>query len=184
MSTEPFIGEIKIFGFNFSPVGYDYCNGQTYSIAQNTALFSLVGTTYGGNGQTTFNLPNLQGRVPIGQGQGPGLPLYTMGQQGGSTTVTLSSNNLPPHVHPAQGISVAMPTAAGGGDTDVPNGAYLAQATGDFYSSAPTSGNNYGALAVSGQTGSFGSGTPFGIMNPYLTLNYCIATQGIFPSRN
>jgi microcystin-dependent protein len=184
MSTEPFIGEIKIFGFNFSPVSYDYCNGQTYSIAQYTALFSLIGTTYGGDGQTTFNLPNLQGRVPIGQGQGPGLPYYEMGEQAGSNTVTLNNANIPPHNHIAQGITVNMPVSTNGGDTDTPTGAYLAKASGDFYSSAPTSGSNYGALAVSGQTGITGSGTPLDITNPYLVLNYCIAVEGIFPSRN
>jgi microcystin-dependent protein len=184
MSTEPFIGEIKIFGFNFSPISYDFCNGQTYSIAQYTALFSLIGTTYGGNGQTTFNLPNLQGRVPIGQGQGPGLPNYVIGEQAGANSVTLINGNMPPHVHPGQGINVNIPVAAGSGDTDVPNGAFLAQATGDFYSSVSTAGNNYGPLAISGQTGIAGSGFPLNITNPYLALNYCIAVEGIFPSRN
>lgn len=184
MSTEPFIGEIKIFAFDFAPVGYAYCAGQTLSIAQNTALFALIGTIYGGNGQTTFMLPNLQGRMPIGQGQGPGLPLYTIGQQSGVPTTTLTSNNLPPHVHPAQGITVAMPVATTGGDTDSPAGAFLALTTGDFYSSVSTPGNHTGALTVSGQTGTAGAGQPFSIMNPYLALNFCIATVGIFPSRN
>ncbi len=184
MSTEPFIGEIKIFAFDFAPVGYSFCAGQTIAISQNTALFALIGTTYGGNGQTTFMLPNLQGRVPVGQGQGPGLPNYVMGQQAGNTTATLTTNNLPPHVHTAQGITINMPVATTGGDTDSPAGAFLAQATGDFYSSVATPGNHYGALTVAGQTGSSGAGQPFSIMNPYLTLNYCIATVGIFPSRN
>lgn len=184
MSTEPFIGEIKIFGFNFSPIGYDFCNGQSYSIAQNTALFSLIGTTYGGDGQVTFNLPDLRGRIPVGQGAGPGLQSYVIGEKGGATNVTLLTANMPAHVHPATGINVNLPVATGGGDTDMPNGAYLAQSQGDFYSSAPTSGANYGAAAISGQTGPIGSNLPFSVANPYLSLNYCIATEGIFPSRN
>lgn len=184
MSTEPFIGEIKIFGFNFSPIGYDFCNGQSYSIAQNTALYSLIGTNYGGDGQVTFNLPNLQGRIPVGQGTGPGLPTYAIGENGGTTNVTLMASNMPPHSHVATGISVNIPVASGGGDTELPNGAYLAQSQGDFYSSAPTSGSNYGAVSVSGQTGLAGSNLPFSVANPYLSLNYCIATEGIFPSRS
>lgn len=184
MSTEPFIGEIKILGFNFAPKGYMTCQGQILSIAQNTALFSLLGTTYGGNGQQTFGLPDLQGRMPIGQGQGPGLPFHSMGEVSGTTAVTLLTSNMPAHVHPATGITVNIPVAAGGGDTDIPKGAYLAQATGDFYSSISTPDTNYGPLTVSGVTGIAGSGQPIAIMNPYLVINYSIATQGIFPSRN
>lgn len=97
MSTEPFIGEIKIFGFNFAPQNYQLCNGQIVSISQNTALFSLLGTTYGGNGQTTFALPDLRGRMPIGQGQGSGLPDYMMGEVSGTTNTTLTTANLPAH---------------------------------------------------------------------------------------
>jgi len=184
MSTEPFIGEIKIFGFNFAPKGYATCQGQILPISTNTALFSLLGTTYGGNGQTTFGLPDLQGRMPISQGTGPGLPTYVMGEMAGTTNVTLLTPNLPPHVHAAQGITVNVPVATTGGDTDSPAGAYLGQASGDFYSSAPTPNANYGALAVAGQTGIAGSGTPVSIVNPYLVVNYSIAINGIFPSRN
>jgi microcystin-dependent protein len=184
MSTEPFIGEIKILAFQFAPRSYMDCAGQIMSIASNTALFSLLGTTYGGNGVQTFGLPDLRGRMPINQGTGPGLPSYALGQVSGTTSVTLLSSNLPPHAHPAQGINVNIPVSAGSGDTDVPNGAFLAQATGDFYSSVSTPGNNYGALAVSGQTGIAGSGLPVSIMNPYLVVNYSIAIYGIFPSRN
>ena len=109
MSIEPFIGEIKIFGFNFAPVGYQLCNGQIISIAQYTALFSLLGTTYGGNGQTTFALPDLQGRAAKSQGQGVGLPNYVMGQIGGSTSVTISQSNMPAHNHSAAGITANLP---------------------------------------------------------------------------
>lgn len=184
MSTEPFIGEIKILAFQFAPRSYMDCAGQIMSIAQNTALFSLLGTTYGGNGVQTFALPDLRGRMAINQGTGPGLPSHTLGEVSGTTSVTLLSSNLPPHSHPAQGIIVNVPVSAGSGDTDVPNGAYLAQATGDFYSSVSTANNNYGPLAVSGQTGIAGSGLPVSIMNPYLVVNYSIAIYGIFPSRN
>ncbi len=184
MSTEPFIGEIKLFGFNFEARGYAYCSGQTMSIAQNTALFSLIGTFYGGNGQTTFNLPDLRGRVPIGQGQGPGLPAYQIGEQGGNTTATLTVANMPAHIHPAQGVTVSIPVSTGGADATSPSGAYLAAAPSDFYSTISTPGAGYGALQVGGNTGVAGSSSPFSIVNPYLVLNYNIALEGIFPSRN
>ncbi|CAM4002090.1 phage tail protein [Flavobacterium cucumis] len=184
MSTEPFIGEIKIFGFNFAPQSYQLCSGQIMSIAQNTALFSLLGTTYGGNGQTTFALPDLRGRMPIGQGQGPGLPNYSMGQLSGTTSVTILTSNLPAHTHAAQGITVNMPVSNAGGDTDSPQGAYLANNGSEVFSSEPTPGANYAPLSASGQTSIVGSNIPISILNPYLTINYSIAIYGIFPSRN
>lgn len=184
MSTEPFIGEVKTFGFNFAPRGYMLCEGQTISIAEFTALFSLIGTTYGGNGTTTFNLPDLQGRVPIGQGQGPGLPDYTMGESSGSPTVTLSTSNLPAHIHSGFGLTVSIPVSTGGTDTTSPEGAYLADRGAEVYSSVPTPGKLYGQSALSGATSISGSSLPVGIMNPYLVLNYSIAVEGIFPSRN
>lgn len=184
MSTEPFIGEIKIFGFNFAPRSYATCSGQILSIATNTALFSLLGTTYGGNGQTTFALPNLSGRMAISQGQGPGLPDHTMGEIGGHTSVTLLTQNLPAHTHAAQGISINMPVSNSGGDTDSPQGAYLANNGSEVFSSEATPGAFSGALNASGQTGITGSNYPVSIMNPYLVVNYSIALYGIFPSRN
>jgi microcystin-dependent protein len=184
MSTEPFIGEIKILGFNFAPRGYMTCQGQILSIAQNTALFSLIGTYYGGNGQTTFALPNLQGRVAKGQGQGAGLPSYVMGESAGVTSVTLLTSNLPAHTHPATGITASLPVASGVGNSNSPVGNYLAQASIDTYSTASTPSKNYGTLAASGATGIAGSSIPLDIQNPYLVVNYSIATQGIFPSRN
>ena len=183
MSTEPFIGEIKIFGFQFETVGYSLCAGQLISIANYTALFSLIGTTYGGNGATTFALPDLRGRVPIGQGQGLGLPDYQIGEQAGATQVTLTNNNIPAHIHPATGITVNIPVSVNVGDTDSPSGAYLAKGNSDVYSSVKTN-DNYGALSVAGQTGITGSGFPIDITNPYLVINYSIALEGIFPSRN
>jgi microcystin-dependent protein len=184
MSTEPFIGEVKLLGFYFAPLGYMTCQGQLLPISQNTALFSLLGTTYGGDGQTTFGLPDLQGRVPIGQGQGPGLPYYTIGEEAGTPSVTLTTANMPPHVHPAVGINVQIPVSTGGADQSTPDRAYLADLGTDKYSSISTAGAHSGAPVVSGTTGITGSGVPVGIMNPYLVLNYSVAIEGIFPSRN
>ncbi len=184
MSTEPFIGEIKIFGFNFAPRGYATCQGQIMSIAQNTALFSLLGTTYGGNGQTTFGLPDLQGRAPIGQGQGPGLSPYSMGQEAGTESATLLITNMPMHAHPGQGLTVNIPVSTGGADASSPAGAFLADNGVEAFSSVSTAGQNYGAPTVGGNTGVAGGSQPFGILNPYLCINYSIAIEGIFPSRN
>ncbi|MBP6181427.1 tail fiber protein [Flavobacterium sp.] len=177
MSTEPFIGEIKIFGFNFAPISYATCAGQILSIAQNTALFSLIGTTYGGNGIQTFGLPNLQSRVPIGAGTN-----YIIGQQSGAISASISISNMPAHNHPATGISINVPVSQGGADTNSPTNAFLANAKPGFYASATN--DSSAAVAVSGATGISGSSIPFDIENPYLTVNYSIATQGIFPSRN
>ncbi|GAA4772774.1 MULTISPECIES: phage tail protein [Flavobacterium] len=183
MSTEPFIGEIKIFGFNFAPVSYALCQGQIVSIAQNTALFSLLGTMYGGNGQTTFALPDLRGRMPIGQGQGPGLPFYNMGEVAGTTNVTLLSTNMPIHNHAATGINVRIPVTSASEDSSATNN-YIGNAVNDTFGSAPSTTNSLGAPVVSGSTALAGGSQPFSILNPYLAINYSIATQGIFPSRN
>jgi microcystin-dependent protein len=183
MSTEPFLGEIKILGFVYPPVGYLLCAGQLISIAENSALFALIGTIYGGDGQNTFALPDLQGRVPIGQGQGPGLPNYVIGQKAGNTQTTLTISNMPAHAHPATGITVNMPVSINNGDVSDPSAAYLAKGSSDVYSSVATS-NNYGALTIAGQTGSVGNNTAIDITNPYLAINYSIALAGIFPSRN
>lgn len=183
MSTEPFIGEIKIFGFNFAPVSYALCQGQILSIASNTALFSLLGTTYGGNGQTTFAVPDLRGRMPIGQGQGPGLPFYTMGEIGGSTNVTLLSQNMPIHNHAATGINVRIPVTSASEDSAAANN-YIGNAVNDTFGPQPSATNSLGAPVVSGTTALAGGSQPFSILNPYLTINYSIAIQGIFPSRN
>ena len=183
MSTEPFIGEIKIFGFNFAPRGYATCQGQILSIAQNTALFSLLGTTYGGNGQTTFALPDLQGRMPIGQGQGPGLPSYTMGEEAGTTNVTLLSTNMPIHNHAATGINVRIPVTSASEDSSATNN-YIGNAVNDTFGPTASPTNSLGAPVVSGTTALAGGSQPFSILNPYLTINYSIALEGIFPSRN
>jgi microcystin-dependent protein len=186
MSTEPFIGEIKIFGFNFPPRGYQTCQGQLLSIAQNTALFSLLGTYYGGNGQTTFGLPDLQGRAPIGQGQGPGLPSYLIGDKAGATNVTLLIPNIPAHVHTLGAAAVVkIKASSANADEPSPDGNYPATTSTASYSGSGATNNVFtGGTAVSGTTDSTGSNSPVGIMNPYLVINYSIATEGIFPSRN
>lgn len=178
--AEPFIGQIIMAGFNFPPRGYALCNGQLLAISQNTALFSLLGTQFGGNGQTTFGLPDLRGRVPIHQGQGPGLSTYTMGQQAGTENTTLLQNNLPPHSH---NLNV---TANAKGNSAIPTNSYLG------IGNVPSTGenlNNYNSAAPSatmnpGSITGGGSGVPFSNLQPYLCINFCIALEGIFPSRN
>lgn len=170
----PFIGLIALLAFNFEPRGWAYCNGQLLPIAQNTALFSLIGTFYGGDGRTTFALPDLRGRVPIHFGQGPGLSSYFVGEAAGSESTTLSINNMPAHNHTLNAVSEP-------GDTSAPSGAFLGN-TGALDKEYKASGTpvqmNPAAIGVNGGS------QPFSIVQPYLTLNYCIAVQGIYPSRN
>jgi microcystin-dependent protein len=171
----PFLGEIRMFGGNFAPRGWAFCNGQILSISQNTALFSLLGTTYGGNGQTTFALPDLRGRVPNHFGQGPGLSNYTQGQVGGTENVTLLQSQLPAHSHSVNAV-------AAGGNQASPAGALPAiESTGtslNFSSSAANTTMNAATISNTGQS------QPFPVIQPYLTINFIIALQGIFPSRN
>jgi microcystin-dependent protein len=172
--SSPFLGQIQIFPYNFAPRGWAFCSGQILPIAQNTALFSLLGTTYGGNGQTTFALPDLRGRVPNSSGQGPGLSNYTLGQVSGTESTTLTVNQMPAHAHPY------VPTAnEADGTTKEPLNAFLAKAGTNVYG-ASTDGTPMGAQTTKATGGS----QPFSILQPYLTLNYCIALEGIFPSRN
>lgn len=168
---EPFLGQIMMFAGNFAPQGWAFCNGQLLSIAQNTALFSLLGTTYGGNGTTTFALPNLQGRAPMHHGQGAGLSPRSLGEQGGTESVTLTSTQLPAHSH-----TLAL-AAKEEGTTDNPNGAYIAgNGTNAF---AATSDTTMAGTNVS----ITGNGQPFPIMQPFLAVSFVIALQGIYPSR-
>lgn len=168
--TEPFLGEIKLLPYNFAPRGWAFCQGQILPIAQNTALFSLLGTTYGGNGQTTFALPDLRGRVPLSSGQGPGLALHDLGEVGGTENVTLTAGQMPAHNH-ALNVSNANATASRpGGNRPSAGGSYT----------NASDGNQFAGNAVS----TSGSSQPHANMQPYLSLNYCIALEGIFPSRN
>jgi microcystin-dependent protein len=165
--AEPFLSEIRIMSFNFAPKGWALCNGQTLQINQNQALFSLLGTTYGGNGQTTFALPNLQGRVPIHVGNG-----FTLGQAGGEQAHTVNLQELPQHIHFMVGSNTA-------GDTPVPGGNVLALTPSQIYGD-PVSLTTLIPTTITNTGGS----QPHDNMEPYLVLNFCIALQGIFPSRN
>lgn len=182
-AQDNFIGQVVPFATNFCPRGFAESNGQLLNISSNTALFSLFGTTYGGNGQTTFALPDMRGRDPINMGQGPGLPNYTIGERSGSESVTLLTTQIPVHSHAA--LIKAFPQA-GNNSLPVRNFHSLA-AGGDLdYHSAGTSGPvPTGAMAAdSVVVAPTGSNVPFGIRDPYLGIRYCVATSGIFPSRN
>lgn len=172
--AEPFIGEIKMFAGNFPPRGYAFCDGQLISIAQNTALFSLLGTQYGGNGVTTFALPDLRGRVPLHQGQAPGLSSRSMGEQLGSESVSLTPAQMPFHSH-AQVASTNTSSPAYG-PSSAPG---AATATAAFYGNGSPQ-IDMAAAAVEATGGS----QPHDNMAPYGTLSFVIALQGIFPSRN
>ncbi len=177
------IGFVTPFAGNFAPKNWGYCNGQIININSNTALFSILGTTYGGNGTTTFALPNLQGRAAIGAGQGPGLPNYTLGQVGGAETVTLTVNEMPAHAHMVS-IQAQIPCNAETANADNPSGAYPAPTPGNAYSSVSNATANPGALAVTGSLLNAGSGYPFSIIQPLQTVNFVICMYGIFPARN
>jgi len=178
---EPFVGQITLFPYNFAPNGWALCEGQLLPISQNTALFSLLGTQFGGNGQTNFALPDLRGRAPVGQGQGPGLSLYTVGQTQGAEQVTLTTTTVPPHSH-------AFPAFAAAATTNEPNGALPAEGhgggRGGFSVNAYAAPGAAASLAP-GQVAPVASGgAAHGNLQPYLTLNWCIALHGIFPARN
>lgn len=174
--TDPFLGEITIFAGNYAPQGWAFCNGQLLPIAQNTALFAILGTTYGGDGINNFALPDLRGRAPVGAGIGPGLSPYTLGEMGGSETTTLLSNQNPIHNH-----SVGASTSQG--TTNTPGtGVYLAKASTPDRQEV----NIYTTVAPNttlgvGSTGTFGNSQPFNIRQPYLTVNYIISLNGVFP---
>lgn len=169
--AEPFLGQIIYVPYNFCPRGWADANGQILSIAQNTALFSLLGTTYGGNGQTTFALPNLQGRVAISQGQGAGLSQRDLGEAGGEENVTMSIAQMPAHTHAL--VASQSPAAKGS-----PNGNYLAQS--GSYRRLPDAPTTLNPASV----GVSGAGQPQDNMPPYLVIRACIALEGIYPPRN
>ncbi len=179
---EGYIAEIRMFAGNFAPRNWAYCQGQVMSIAQNTALFSLLGTTYGGNGQTTFALPDFRGRIAVGAGPaGPGLSEYALGQVGGTESNTLLINNMPAHNHAVTG-SVTMSGLADTGTTDTPEGTYLASNGTNMF--ATTQDVTMKPLNVNLQTGIIGNSQPVNNIQPYLGMNYIICLFGIFPSRN
>lgn len=172
--ADPFVAEIRIFPFNFAPKGWAFCDGQLLPLSQNTALFSLLGTTYGGDGKSNFALPNMQGNAPMHPGQGPGLSLHDLGETGGSETVSLLESEIPAHSHAIKAdvldpADVQAPTAA----------TVYAKSTGGNAYIAPAS-----LVAMAGQAlAPAGGDQPHNNMQPYLTLNFCIALQGVFPPR-
>lgn len=174
--SEPFLGEIKLVAFNFPPRGWATCDGQVLSINQNTALFSILGTTYGGNGMTTFALPNLQGAAPLGWGSGVGLTPRVLGETGGSTTVTLIQSQMPSHSH-------GLGAYAHPGDLISPAGGAWAEAGAvrgqKMYAAQADPGVQMSSMAI----GPTGGGQPHNNLQPYLTLNFIIALLGIFPPR-
>jgi microcystin-dependent protein len=177
MSTEPYIGSIVLFAGNFAPRGWALCQGQLLPIAQNTALFSILGTTYGGNGQTTFALPDLRGRAPIGTGQGPGLSNITLGEQAGTENVTLLTTNMPAHNHTINCDNNASSSLAPSGM--IPGLSDNRNAEVNIYSS-----NTPNAVMNPQTVGVAGGSQPFNNRNPFLGINFIIALEGIFPSRN
>lgn len=188
------MGTILGFAFNFAPPGWLTCSGQLLSIAQNSALFSLLGTTYGGDGQTTFALPDLRGRSLVGMGSGPGLSNIVIGQISGSENMTLLLANMPMHNHILVPGQVTVETAAnalsGGTITNETDGGNNSLAAGGgvptIYSEPGGTANKIGGITttIGGSTSIAGGSQPFSIRNPLLGINYCIAVQGIFPSRS
>jgi len=170
--SEPFLGEIRMFGGNFAPAGWAFCNGQLLPISQNTALFSLLGTTFGGNGVQTFALPDLRSRIPVGQGQGPGLQNYIIGEQFGQETVTLTASQLGSHSHAVSASSTSSSTS--------PSAAlYATSPTLTPYSGAAPSAPMAGSMV-----GNNSGGQPHNNIMPNLCVSFIIALQGVFPSRN
>jgi microcystin-dependent protein len=176
--SNPFLAEIRIFPFNFAPKGWAQCDGQLLAISQNTALFSLLGTTYGGNGTSNFGLPNLQGSVPMHPGQGPGLSLHDLGETGGSDTVTLLITEIPSHPHSVNVDSSGRLTGQNGTPTPL---TVLAEAGINAYTSGLTQTNEVMNDAMIAPAG---GSQPHNNLQPYLTLNFCIALQGVFPPRS
>jgi microcystin-dependent protein len=170
--SEPFIGEIRIFGFNFAPKGWATCQGQLLAIAQNTALFSILGTSYGGDGKTTFALPNFQGIAPMHQGSGPGLTPRVIGESSGAETITLNVSQMASHNH-------AINCNNGNPNKQTPAGNFLSKSlpSNDYAASGPQQMSASATSVV-------GGGQPHNNMQPYLTLNFSIALVGIFPPRN
>jgi len=182
--SNPFVGEIRVFPFNFAPVGWAMCNGQILPISQNTALFSLLGTQFGGNGTSNFALPNLQGNIPIGFGSGPGLSPYSIGEQGGVASVTLTSLQVPAHTHTLPVSAAATSKQA------TPSPSNFLGATGGGRSggvnayATPALQTANAATMLPGAVANSGGGVAHNNMAPYLVLNFCIALQGVFPARS
>jgi len=174
------IGEIRLFAAAFAPKNWAYCNGSVVAIRSNTALFSILGNTYGGDGKDTFGLPDMQGRTAIGSGQGPGLSYYKLGDNLGSNTVALTSYNLAPHTHPAS-LSVVLPAYSDGGDSNTPAGSVLASKPSMYTSEVGDADLKASQYNIT--VGVVGTGLPLSINQPSLGMNYIICMYGIFPTR-
>ena len=172
---EAYLGSVFAFGFNYPPVGWALCNGQLLSVSENQPLFALLGTTYGGDGVNTFGVPDLQGRMPIGTGQAPGMQSYILGQKGGTMEVTLTTANIPAHTHQATTV-----VGVGGAATaNAPAGAYFATSSISVYETA----NNVVMAMNTANTSIYGgAGQAIEIQAPYMTVSYCICTQGQYPT--
>lgn len=170
--SQPYYGEIRLFAGNFAPSGWAFCQGQLVAIADNETVFQLIGTTFGGDGQSTFGLPDLRGRLPVHQGSGPGLSTRTIGETGGAETVSLNASRLPPHAHTPVASSAPANAAAG------PAGSVLAATAINVYgTSEPTVPMSAQAITA------VGGGQPHENMAPFLVLNYIIALTGVYPSQ-
>jgi len=187
---DPFLGQIQPFGFNFAPRGWAKCDGQLLSIASYNALFALLGTTFGGDGRTSFALPDLRGRSITHIGKGPGLASMGWGQNGGRETITLSLQNMPTHSHAlTNGVADVMVYTTDNTDTsaETESGAHALGTGGtmpDIYRENPSTGDHLAGVTISGTTNPAGSSQAFDSRNPFLGINVCIAQVGIFPSRN
>ncbi len=177
LASEPYLGEIRMYGFNFPPRGWAHCNGQLLSISTNTALFSLLGIAYGGDGRSTFQLPDLRGRAAIHPGTGPGLSTISWGERGGAEEKTLTVQNLPPHNH-----SATLRADPGAGTQTAPGGGALADDPREeqYSTTAPTVAMHPDSVVI----GNTGGGTPVNIRNPFLGIYHSIALVGIYPPRN
>jgi len=187
--SEPFIGQIQPYAFNFPPRGWANCDGQLMAISSNSALFSLIGTTYGGDGRTTFALPDLRGRGPIHQGNGPGLSTRKIGDKSGMESVTLMVQQMPAHDHTGTATlsgKVKCNSGAGNADTPVGNSLATISRTNQYSNAGPNADMDEGTVDAGGTltTSSTGGSQSHANMQPYLVLNYCIALIGLFPSRN
>ena len=179
---DPYVGEVRLFGFNFAPVGWALCQGQILPISQYTALFSLLGTQYGGNGTTNFALPNLQGIVPIGQGQGPGLSPFSVGETGGAETVTLQYSDMPAHSHALNGLPVHAANTTPASGSSLSEG--FGGSRGASYNVNTYTTNAPGTTINPAAVGTAGGSLSNDNMQPYLVMNWCIAINGVYPPRS
>lgn len=180
---EDILAEIRLFAGTYEPRNWAFCHGQLLPISQYTALFSLLGTMYGGNGKTNFALPDFRGRVAVGHGQGPFLTYYVQGQQDGSETITLQTNNLPLHSHSVSG-TVTMDCYEGIGNSDTPHGTYPAMLEGTEMYGTATNGSEMPAMEHKLSASATGNAEPVNNIQPVLALNYIICLQGVYPQRS